>query len=284
MGIFKGLVVVSLFILMSAIPVWGMGVTDFVAVVDGPTAAIYNPAGLLQVNNRIIKLEHRLTGRDFTNLNFGYDELFIYAAPGMAGNGAVFVTYSQDLIVVPDYYSRLQSIGYAYSWAPLEQISLGVSGKYYTSGYYSDLMGVMVKQSSSTKVIFDLGLLAKLTPNAKVGLAIHNLGKSDQMQSTSHETTVGFSYRLGNQVVAGEIQDLLNESGVMVYRGGLRLQPFDWLRLHLEYSLSSTDFTSQAAGLEFKLFKKLFTEFFWYSASSQLFRGELYQLAVGYSF
>ena len=129
MGVFKMtrfffiLISVSAMLALAALPVTGMGVSDFVAVADGPASFIYNPAALASFDAKQIYLEHRIDGR---NQAVGWDDILFYAAPGSGGAGALFATYSQDLEAL-DLYDRFTTYGYAFGWQSSDRLSVGNS-------------------------------------------------------------------------------------------------------------------------------------------------------------
>lgn len=263
-----------------------LGVTDFVAVADGPSCAVYNPAGLSNLNYYSLNWEHCFVGRDQSII---WDDSAVYISPGESGNGALFVTYSQDLVSVSLLeYNRVTNYGYCYGWKVSDRVSVGLGAKYSRRGLYSNSSGIMIEDPdyAQNDFLIDFGLLSKPSENWRFGLSLHNLGRDTSEDVVNYQSTMGFSYQWNSLVLAGEIYDLLNEGGMTIrgtlYRLGCRLD-FHMLlhmRVHAVVELSEWDYQGTLLGLEFRS-EKVNYGISRYSVNSTLATGESINATVG---
>ena len=201
-----------------------MGVSDFVAVADGPTGGIYNPAGLAALEENVMRLEHKIDERD-TAWNSS-DDIMVYAATGQGANGALFFDYDQDLII-DNLYDRFSVFGYAFGWNYSKKIALGLTAKIGSIGIYDNFSGAMAKLDSAKCFLLDFGMLIKPSEGWRLGFTVRNIGNSDLID---YEPTVGIAYSGKRWTVAGEIADLFAASAALedsVIRGGFRFKLSD---------------------------------------------------------
>jgi hypothetical protein len=262
-----------------------MGVSDFVAVADSPATALYNPAGLVNLEGKEFLLEHRLTGRDVA---LGWDDLAVYSVAEPAGVGALFLGYSQDLWS-GSYYSRDQNIGYAYGWRPGKRIALGLTGKFGKHSIYNNYYGNMAKEYSKGDFMLDAGAIFTTTSRTKLGLTIHNIGKDDSAQAINYQSTLGFSYQAPNLTLACEIYDLFDQGNAPIDgslgRMGVRYTIRPNFKLHaiVEESIGGWDFSGKMLGLEV-MFKQVTVTASWYQADGDYLSEESLQATIQYHF
>jgi hypothetical protein len=271
--------------LAQGLPVQAMGVSDFVAVADGPNNAVYNPAGLATQTNSFCNFEYRFVGYD--QIAFGWDDLFVYAAPGNFGNGALFLAYRQDWLEGTEY-NRDYSLGYSFGWQPSDNLLMGLSAKFNTYGMYNDLNGSMVNLSSQANFLLDFGTIVKATPELNLGLAIHNIGKSDQSDALTYDSTIGLAYHTPSVVIATEIYNFLRETNPIlqgpILRVGARFEIFKGLRLHLITEGSDWSYQGQTACLEYVASNHLGFAISWQRVQSNFLKDFSIQASAGYHF
>lgn len=285
----KPLLIVVVGLVSTVVPAWAMGVSDFVGVADSASSALYNPAGLVSLENKSFLMEHRFSGRD---LAIGWDDLLIYSVAESRGTGALYVARSQDLIGI-ELYSRYLTLGYSYGWQAFENIALGVSAKFSNYGIYNKYTGSFIKEIDSKDFLLDFGLMAEVTDSFKVGLAIHNIGRDDSIQTLNYQSTIGCSYTINNKlVIAAEIYDFLNEgkSGSNPIEGsllrvGARVNVGEYLRIHAvaEEDLDDWDYTGRMLGLEFDN-QNISVGASWYQGEGSFIDDELIQVTINYKF
>jgi hypothetical protein len=260
-----------------------LGVSDFVAVADDPSSAVYNPAGLADLGNNTLNWEHCFQGR---NLEMGWDDVAVYGATGEGGNGALLIAYGQDQ-VGPTQYRRITNLGYSYGWHSRDRISVGLGAKLSRRGQYDNSSGTMTEIPGYAKNSFliDFGLLITPSDKCKVGLALHNLGRDTSNDVINYQSTLGASYRLGSLVLAGEVYDLLNEGGSAIegtlYRLGCRLAVTSGFRLHAVMEASDWGYQGQLVGAEI-ITKSMNFNLSLHQVASMLFTGDSINAGIGY--
>ncbi|HOJ77216.1 MAG TPA: hypothetical protein PLZ08_04190 [Bacillota bacterium] len=285
----KPLLLVILMLFGQVVPAWALGVSDFVSVADSASGALYNPAGLVSLENKNFLIEYRFSGRD---LAMGWDDLLIYSVAESRGTGALYVARSQDLIGI-QLYSRYLTLGYSYGWQASENIALGVAAKFSNYGIYNKYTGSFVKEIDSKDFLLDFGLVAEVTDSFKVGLAIHNIGRDDSIQTLNYQSTVGCSYTFDNKlVIAAEIYDFLNEgkSGPNPIEGsllrlGARVNIGEYLRIHAvaEEDLDDWDYSGRMFGVELDN-QNISVGASWYQGEGSFIDDELIQVTINYKF
>jgi hypothetical protein len=290
MGVFKMtrfffiLIITLTAVIMAVLPVMGMGVSDFVAVADGPASFIYNPAALASFDAKQLYLEHRIDGRDQA---VGWDDILFYTVPGSGGAGALFATFSQDLEAL-DLYDRFTTYGYAFGWQSSDRISVGLAAKFSYWGIFDDSSGLMLKIASSNNFLLDAGVLIKASQKLQMGFALHNIGRSDDVGILNYQSTAGVAIVGSRWVIAAEIYDFLNEGGYplegAIIRAGGRLDIGRLIRLHLVVESSDWDYLSQQAALELRMKSGLTLGVSYWHIESPLIDGNTWQAGLGYRF
>lgn len=260
-----------------ALQTYAMGVTDFVAVADEATSAIFNPAGLVEVDSNALSWHHRFTGRDLAG---GWDDLAIYAAPGDEGTGALYLAYSQDLAGI-NLYWRTTDLGYAYGWRTSDIITMGLSLKYGHQCEYQNVLGEMQEFTiPASCLMMDFGLMVKPS-NMHFGLAIYDIGSNDVQ---GYYGTVGLAYQNEFMVLAGETTDLFDALGDSLFRLGCRFNITPNFRLHLVSETSDWGYSGQLVGAEFLTKNYVTFDASYYKAQSPFVEDSSLQASVGYRF
>lgn len=262
-----------------ASPAVAIGIANFVAVSDGTSCAAYNPAGLAAFEGNAINLDYRVTGYD--NEAFGWDHLLVYASSNRSGSGALFVGYSQDFLGSLSY-QRINSFGYSFGWKSSDRLAVGLTGKFVTDGSYEKTGGTLNKVASENAFLFDFGTKFALTDKLSMGLLVADIGSG-----SNYQITVGFAYRTGPWVVAGEVYDLTNQAiapfGGSLIRFGGRYALQNW---NFELALETSDwsYNSQSVILTYAAGKSLVFGVSWTKIASDLIDDNSVQVSMGYRF
>jgi hypothetical protein len=262
-----------------------MGLSDFVAVADSPTTAVYNLAGLVNLEDKDILLEHCIDGR---NIALGTDDLVVYSVAEQVGTGALFFGYSQDLLS-GSYYSRNYNIGYAYGWRPTKEIALGLSAKFGKYGIYNDYAGDMAEEYSNSSFMIDAGVLVQTSTRTKLGFAVHNIGSNSSNEALNYQSTLGFAYQASGLTAACEIYDLFDEGGGAIEgslgRIGLRYAIVPDFKIHaiIEESIGDWNFSGKMLGLEFTI-NQVTVMTSWHQADGDYLSVDSWQATMGYHF
>lgn len=275
------LMTVFLLVSLSCTPSFAAGIADFVAVADSSSGAVGNPAGLADMDSRTLSWEHRFTDRDESNI--GWDDLIVYNAPGRPGNGAIFYAYNQDL-VTPTFYWQTVSYGYAYGWRVSDLVAFGVTLKNVTLNGYDNSTGIMILDTSETNIMFDFGLQMKLDPKWQLGLAVHNIGRSNDAIRFSYETTLGIAYQADKLTFAAEIYDYLNEGGNPNYRLGCRYELIPGFRPWIVLLMTDDGSFGESFGLEYKMGDHLNLDASWIILNTNSQKIDSIKMTIGYRF
>jgi len=259
---------------------FALGLGDFVAVADGNSNVINNPAGLAELQGKSLNLEHRLMDRDVANLLFWYDDLLVYNAPGQPGYGALFLVYNQDQ--TGDFvYQHVINCGYGYGWSAFQNISLGISGRYVNFSIDSTFTGSLYTENG---LLFDFGILVKLFERCQLGISVKNGLRTQALSHFGLKTITGISYQISGQVISAEIDDLLNQQGQLIYRVGGRLTLFSNWKVHIVLENGVVNHQGMLYGLEYLATKHLELGLWQYFVQSEEARANVFQAAVGYRF
>lgn len=204
---------------------WGMG-GAFVAVADDGAAVYWNPAGLIQLQDKEVQFTTTLAEEGV----FRYRNFFAYTEPDV-GFGAGGISWIQSRTPLDGIYTDDHAFAYSYARELSDDFALGVNVRYErrlkdikdrprASGYSVDVgalfavssqlqAGFLLQDVFATTIEWKDGDQVEQTVNFRPGLAWRpgeNLLLAVDLYNTSKLFDEGSCLRLGGELTAGDLK------------------------------------------------------------------------------
>ncbi|MBU1076495.1 MAG: PorV/PorQ family protein [Spirochaetes bacterium] len=215
----------------------------FVSIADDGNAPFYNPAGLPDIQKKIISLNYRSSFIGSENLIY---ISYLYNPNQKSGLGFSFIWSSIGDLQIYDEAQQIKGsynvshilVGISYGRALTKGINIGLTVKYFTHNVYS---------YSGNNLDSDFGALFKLLPTLRFGLTVQNfipmgykLRETDEDIPLTIKSGLSFLLFKGRVMLAYDIEKTMLssfEDTAFVHHIGMQFTPLKYINLNLGYDL-----------------------------------------------
>jgi len=228
----------------------GMG-EAFCAVADDINAIYWNPAGLIQINQKEATFMHN---------EWLYDlkyEFLAYCQPTKIGVNGISITYlrmgnlegkDKDDNPIGNFAAYDYAVSIAYAIAANQHLSVGANSKFIQQ---------KIEKEDANAIAVDIGILylEPLKEGFKTAMVLQNLGSKlkfvQKRESLPLTYKVGVSYKNNNLILAGDITN--PEDNAMRINLGIEYLPTSILALRIGYNSQNDLDSGWTFGIGFRL-------------------------------